>query len=32
MAVDRKQVEDIIAAIGGKDNIDTASHCVTRLR
>ncbi|WP_054955136.1 PTS system trehalose-specific EIIBC component [Paenibacillus dakarensis] len=30
--VDRKNVERIIEAIGGKDNIEAASHCVTRLR
>ncbi|WP_377889869.1 PTS system trehalose-specific EIIBC component [Alkalihalobacillus sp. R86527] len=32
MAIDRKSVEQIVDAIGGKDNISTATHCVTRLR
>ncbi|MCQ9903794.1 glucose PTS transporter subunit EIIB, partial [Staphylococcus aureus] len=32
MAVKRKDVQDIVKAIGGKENIDTATHCVTRLR
>ena len=32
MSVDRKQVSDIIEAIGGKENISAATHCVTRLR
>ena len=32
MAVKRKDVQDIVRAIGGKENIDTATHCVTRLR
>ena len=27
-----KQVEEIIRAVGGKDNIEAATHCVTRLR
>ncbi|WP_404451160.1 PTS system trehalose-specific EIIBC component [Virgibacillus necropolis] len=27
-----KEAEDIVAAIGGKDNINVATHCVTRLR
>lgn len=30
--VDRKNVERIIEAVGGKDNIEAATHCVTRLR
>ncbi|MFD3257110.1 PTS system trehalose-specific EIIBC component [Paenibacillus lentus] len=30
--IDRKNVERIIEAVGGKDNIEAASHCVTRLR
>ncbi len=30
--IDRKDVERIIEAVGGKDNIDAATHCVTRLR
>ncbi|PHK49011.1 PTS system trehalose-specific EIIBC component [Staphylococcus edaphicus] len=32
MAVQKKDVQDIVEAIGGKDNLDTATHCVTRLR
>lgn len=32
MAVNRDDVKEIIDAIGGKDNIDAATHCVTRLR
>jgi glucose-like phosphotransferase system IIB component len=32
LAVKRKDVQDIVAAIGGKENVDTATHCVTRLR
>ncbi|AWB44561.1 PTS trehalose transporter subunit IIBC [Paenibacillus sp. CAA11] len=32
MAIDRKQVESIIEAVGGKENIEAATHCVTRLR
>ncbi|MDE5415276.1 PTS system trehalose-specific EIIBC component [Alkalihalobacterium chitinilyticum] len=30
--VNRQAVEEIIEAIGGKENIASASHCVTRLR
>lgn len=30
--IDQKQVERIVQAIGGKDNIEAATHCVTRLR
>ena len=30
--MDRKAVEQIVEAIGGKDNIAAATHCVTRLR
>lgn len=30
--VERKTVEEIIAGIGGKENIQSATHCVTRLR
>ncbi|RUT35562.1 PTS trehalose transporter subunit IIBC [Paenibacillus zeisoli] len=32
MAIDRKSVEQIVQAVGGKDNIEAATHCVTRLR
>lgn len=32
MSVDKQQVSDIIEAIGGKENISAATHCVTRLR
>ncbi|MGW7934882.1 PTS system trehalose-specific EIIBC component [Staphylococcus xylosus] len=32
MAVKKKDVQDIVEAVGGKDNLDTATHCVTRLR
>ncbi|MDP9678931.1 PTS system trehalose-specific IIC component [Paenibacillus jamilae] len=32
MAIGRAQVEDIIKAVGGKDNIEASTHCVTRLR
>ncbi|MBR2564799.1 MAG: PTS system trehalose-specific EIIBC component [Paenibacillus sp.] len=32
MAIDKKQVEEIIRAVGGKENIEAATHCVTRLR
>lgn len=32
MSVSKKSVEEIIEALGGKENIVTASHCVTRLR
>ncbi len=32
MAINRESVEHILEAIGGKDNISTATHCVTRLR
>ena len=29
---EKKDVEDIVEAVGGKENLDTATHCVTRLR
>ncbi|RPE10306.1 PTS system trehalose-specific EIIBC component [Paenibacillus polymyxa] len=32
MAIERAQVEDIVKAVGGKDNIEASTHCVTRLR
>ncbi|APH06886.1 PTS system trehalose-specific EIIBC component [Bacillus weihaiensis] len=32
MSIDKKQVSAIIDAIGGKENIAAATHCVTRLR
>lgn len=32
MVVKRKDVQDIVKAIGGQENIETATHCVTRLR
>ncbi|WP_456273235.1 PTS system trehalose-specific EIIBC component [Bacillus sp. AK031] len=32
MSVNRESVHEIIEAIGGKENIHTATHCVTRLR
>ncbi|QCT03370.1 PTS system, trehalose-specific IIBC subunit [Paenibacillus algicola] len=30
--IDRAKVEQIVQAVGGRDNIEAASHCVTRLR
>ncbi|MGM1022216.1 MAG: PTS system trehalose-specific EIIBC component [Bacillota bacterium] len=32
MAIERAKVEEIIKAVGGKDNIEASTHCVTRLR
>ena len=32
MSMDRKSVEQIIEAIGGAENIEAVTHCVTRLR
>ncbi|WP_414047358.1 PTS system trehalose-specific EIIBC component [Macrococcus equi] len=32
MAVNRQEVKAIISAIGGKENVSAATHCVTRLR
>jgi len=32
MAVNREDVRRIISAIGGKENVNAATHCVTRLR
>ncbi|OBY81424.1 trehalose permease IIC protein [Paenibacillus sp. KS1] len=32
MAVDQRSVEQILEAIGGKENISAVTHCVTRLR
>ncbi|WP_017727594.1 PTS system trehalose-specific EIIBC component [Halalkalibacterium ligniniphilum] len=32
MADYKQEVKQIVEAIGGKENIDTATHCVTRLR
>jgi trehalose PTS system EIIBC or EIIBCA component len=32
MSVNRKSVEQIVQAVGGKENIAAATHCVTRLR
>ena len=29
MAVKKKDVRDIIEAIGGEENIESATHCVT---
>ncbi|WP_257350540.1 PTS system trehalose-specific EIIBC component [Pseudalkalibacillus decolorationis] len=32
MTISRETVLTIVEALGGRDNIDTATHCVTRLR
>ncbi|OEH91315.1 PTS system trehalose-specific EIIBC component [Bacillus solimangrovi] len=32
MAVNKESIEQILEAIGGKDNVSVATHCVTRLR
>ena len=32
MAVKDKDVKQIVEAIGGAENVETATHCVTRLR
>ncbi len=32
MSVNRESVTEIVDALGGKENIHTATHCVTRLR
>ncbi len=32
MAVKREVIRQIIDAIGGQDNVNAATHCVTRLR
>jgi PTS system trehalose-specific IIC component len=32
MSVNKQEVRDIVDAVGGKDNIAAATHCVTRLR
>ncbi|KIL49905.1 PTS system trehalose-specific EIIBC component [Jeotgalibacillus soli] len=32
MSVNKDEVRKIIEAVGGQENIDTATHCVTRLR
>jgi PTS system trehalose-specific IIC component len=32
MEITRESVEQIVAAVGGRENIATATHCVTRLR
>ncbi len=32
MAINRQNVEEIVKSVGGKENIEAATHCVTRLR
>ena len=32
MAVNKVDIQNIVRAIGGKENIKSATHCVTRLR
>lgn len=32
MAIDKKEVTEIVDAIGGEENVSKATHCVTRLR
>ncbi|MBM7702465.1 PTS system trehalose-specific EIIBC component [Metabacillus iocasae] len=32
MSINRESVEQIVQAVGGKENISAATHCVTRLR
>ncbi|WP_410512722.1 PTS system trehalose-specific EIIBC component [Paenibacillus sp. BR2-3] len=32
MAIDKRNVEQILQAVGGKENIEVVTHCVTRLR
>ena len=32
MADNAKIAEDVLAAVGGKENVNSALHCMTRLR
>ena len=33
MAVDNKKIaQEVLEAVGGKDNVTSATHCMTRLR
>src|SRR5699024_3242687 len=32
MSENRKIAEDVVAAVGGKENIQSVAHCATRLR